>query len=170
MQRGLFQGDALSPLLFCLCIAPLSHGLRKEKDLKVDILDEPLTHLFFMDDLKLYVADRCQMRRMVNLVDRASAAMGMMTLRLQKCAVVHVESGKVKKISDLVLPEDGVFGALHGDQSYRYLGVNQSLLTYENGLKWELKQKYLCRLKRIWESKLSGKIKINLTNSWAVSL
>ena len=27
-RRGLFQGDALSPLLFCWCVAPLSIGLR----------------------------------------------------------------------------------------------------------------------------------------------
>ena len=26
-KRGLFQGDSLSPLLFCLCIAPLSTAL-----------------------------------------------------------------------------------------------------------------------------------------------
>ena len=26
-HRGLFQGDSLSPLLYCLCIAPLSDAL-----------------------------------------------------------------------------------------------------------------------------------------------
>ena len=29
-RRGLFQGDSLSPLFFCLSIAPLSHHLRKQ--------------------------------------------------------------------------------------------------------------------------------------------
>ena len=28
-KRGIFQGDSLSPLLFCLCVAPLSEALRK---------------------------------------------------------------------------------------------------------------------------------------------
>ena len=28
LKRGQFQGDSLSPLLFCLCIVPLSHALR----------------------------------------------------------------------------------------------------------------------------------------------
>ena len=29
MKRGIFQGDSLFPLLFCLCVAPLSEALRE---------------------------------------------------------------------------------------------------------------------------------------------
>ena len=52
--RGFFQGDSLSPLLFCLSIAPISLALKKTTGYRVPYLAQPVTHLFFMDDLKVY--------------------------------------------------------------------------------------------------------------------
>ena len=55
IKRGIFQGDSLSPLVFVLCMIPLSLVLRKVtagyelKNKKVKI-----NHLLFMDDVKLY--------------------------------------------------------------------------------------------------------------------
>ena len=31
IQRGMFQGDSLSPLLFCICLIPLTEQLNKVK-------------------------------------------------------------------------------------------------------------------------------------------
>ena len=53
-NRGLFQGDSLSPLLFCLCVAPLPHYLRQEVGFQSQWQTWAVTHLMFMDDLKLY--------------------------------------------------------------------------------------------------------------------
>ncbi len=72
--------------------------------------------------------------------------------------------------ADLNLSEGRVVGALNGGQTYRYLGINQSLLTHDIGLKKDLEVAYLSRLRRIWSTQLSVKTKINLTNIWAVSL
>jgi hypothetical protein len=54
IQRGIFQGDSLSPLLFCICLLPLTEQLNKldtgyeEHTSKIKI-----SHLLYMDDLKL---------------------------------------------------------------------------------------------------------------------
>ena len=44
-RRGLFQGDSLSPLLFCLSIAPISMALRATKGFGVPYLASPVTPL-----------------------------------------------------------------------------------------------------------------------------
>ena len=53
-KRGLYQRDSLSPLLFCLCVVPLSEMLRCSGGFRSEFQQEPLTHLSFMDDLKCY--------------------------------------------------------------------------------------------------------------------
>ena len=53
IKIGIFQGDSLSPLLFVLCMIPLTEILRKAK--AGYILDDiKVNHLLFMDDLKLF--------------------------------------------------------------------------------------------------------------------
>ena len=57
-RRGLFQGDSLSPLLFCLSIAPISKALRESTEgFKVRYMGLPVFYLFFMDDLKVYASN-----------------------------------------------------------------------------------------------------------------
>ena len=69
-RRGLFQGDSLSPLLFCLSIAPISHALRETSRFSVPYLDSPVTHLFFMDDLKVYAKNSDILGDTLRVVDR----------------------------------------------------------------------------------------------------
>ena len=61
IQRGIFQGDSLSPLLFCLTLDPLSkilksfdmgYSMSRYRSRKSN--DNKINHLLFMDDLKLY--------------------------------------------------------------------------------------------------------------------
>ena len=53
MRRGIFQGDALSPHLFCMCVAPLSETLGKTIGFQAKHQASPITHLMYMYDLKV---------------------------------------------------------------------------------------------------------------------
>ena len=53
IKYGIFQGNSLHPLLFCLALVPLSCKL-KQTGHGYDIYEWKINHLFYMDDLKLY--------------------------------------------------------------------------------------------------------------------
>ena len=57
-RRGVFQGDSLSPLLFVVCLLPLTHILRDAAPgCHFASNRQKINHLLFMDDLKLYASN-----------------------------------------------------------------------------------------------------------------
>ena len=55
IQRGIFQGDAISPLLFKIAMMSLNHILRKcAAGCKLNRSQEKINHLMYMNDIKLF--------------------------------------------------------------------------------------------------------------------
>ena len=70
IQRGIFQGDTLSPLLLVLGLIPLRHILRKVNagyQLGKG-QHKNINHLLFMDDLKLYGNSEKEAERLKNTI------------------------------------------------------------------------------------------------------
>ena len=54
IQCGIFQGDSLSPLLFCICLIPLTEQLnRLNTGFEEYTTKTKISHLLHMDYLKL---------------------------------------------------------------------------------------------------------------------
>ena len=81
IQRGIFQGDALSPLWFCLALNPLSTLLNQENkgysfkypctnNARQTTLtpshDILVNHLLYMDDIKLYAGNEDDINDLAN--------------------------------------------------------------------------------------------------------
>jgi len=71
IQRGIYEGDSLSPLQFCLALNPLSHLLNRTNYgfgiHSANQETQQLNHLLYMDDIKLYAATNNQLRKLLQL-------------------------------------------------------------------------------------------------------
>ena len=78
VNRSIFQGDSLSPLLFVICIIPLSLLLRKAKtSYEWGRKEFKLNHFLFMDDLKLFGKIQDQIDSLIQTVFIFSEDIGM---------------------------------------------------------------------------------------------
>ena len=69
-RRGLFQGDSLLPLLFCLSIAPLLLALQLVGGFESRVLKGVISPTLFMNDLEVYATGKAALKRMLALVDQ----------------------------------------------------------------------------------------------------
>ena len=54
IQRGIFQGDSLLPLLFCICLIPLTEQLNRLNTVYEECTTKTkISHLLYMDVSKL---------------------------------------------------------------------------------------------------------------------
>lgn len=172
-QRGIFQGDSLSPILFCITLFPLTLLLRK---LPGYLAGSPnnrtskITHLFYVDDLKIYATNEKDLQKAIRTVHEFSTEIGM-EFGLEKCAVVHLKRGKLAESdSELELVDGSAIRHLSHDEDYEYLGIPQREINKAHDFKEKVKQRYCDKLRKIWTSHLNAINKCKATNSLAIPL
>ena len=72
IQRGKFQGDSLSPLLFIIILMLLSMTLNKTNYGYLLSIETPINHLLFIDDLKFYDKTEHELQSLVHTVQTIS--------------------------------------------------------------------------------------------------
>ena len=78
IQRGIFQGDAQSPLLFIIAVMPLNHILRKcTAGYKLSRSQEKVNHLMCMDDIKLFAKNEKELENLIHTIRICSQDIGM---------------------------------------------------------------------------------------------
>ena len=86
IRRGIFQGDSLSPLLFCIAHIPLTNELnRADCGYQVHGTERKIRHLLYMDDLKLSDRNENELKNEMKIVQTISKDMNM-NFGLEKCS------------------------------------------------------------------------------------
>ena len=94
IQRGIFHGDAQSPLLFIITMMPLNHILRKcTARYKLSRSLEKINYLMYMDDIKLVAKNEKEQETLIHAVRIHSQHIGM-EFGIEKCAMLVMKSGK----------------------------------------------------------------------------
>jgi len=107
VKCGIFQGDSLSPLLFCITLNPLSLLLDHLSGYQATP-SKALNHLTYMDDLKLFAKNDSQLEILLCTVQMFSDDVGL-SFGLDKCAKVSVSRGKISKKVIFYLMENPTF-------------------------------------------------------------
>ena len=94
IKCGIFQGDCLSPLLFCIALNPLSELIKDTSygyKLKCNLL---VQHLLYMDDLKLYAKNEKEIDLLLRTVLIFCEDVSM-RINVVKSAVLIMSMGRV---------------------------------------------------------------------------
>ena len=94
IQRGIFQGDALSPLLFIIAMMPLNYILRKcTARYKLSRSQEKINQLMYIDDIKLFTKYEKELEPVIHAVRIYSQDIGM-EFCMEKWAMLVMKRGK----------------------------------------------------------------------------
>ena len=122
IQRGIFQGDSLSPLLFIIAMMPLNHILRKGTAGYKLRSQEKVNHLIYMDDIKLFAKNEKELKTIIHTVRIYSQNIGM-GFGIEKCAMLVMKSGKQHLTDGMELPNQDKIRTLWEKETYKYLGI-----------------------------------------------
>ncbi|TBU08033.1 reverse transcriptase [Hamiltosporidium tvaerminnensis] len=152
IARGILQGDSLSPLLFVLCMDPLSRQLNEKYPkvtVQTDAESHSTNHLLFIDDLKLFAKDGS-------------------TLRIFK--KIGLEINKEKSDTDDTCCYDTAT-LLEGVSVYKYLGIIEDCRGIPTRSAFEeVQSKLISRVERLCHTRLNAKNLFSAINQHAISL
>ena len=107
-----FQGDSLISLSLILRKAKTAYEFSGSK--------EKISHLLFMDDLKLYSRNEKELDSLVQTILIFSKDIGM-EFGIEKCTMLVIEKRKIVKSVGIELPDRKVIKSLQEGDSYKYL-------------------------------------------------
>ena len=107
VNKGIFQGDRLSPLLFVLALIPLSLVLGDEKaGYALRERKRRVSHLLFINDLKLCAQNANQLETLVITVQVFNSQGIGMEFGIRKCVVLGMKKEKYEYSEGIHLPSE----------------------------------------------------------------
>ena len=169
--RGIFQGDALSALWFCMCLNPLSNALNKTKS-GFHIRDRRktlylLNHLLYVDDIKLYGSSPAELKELLSIVEAVSEDIKM-EFGFDKCKVLNIRKGKWSNEETEQFLNNQTVQQMNEEDLYKYLGFHQNRKLNHTEIKQNIRKIYEQRLKALLKSKLNSKNLFKAINTFAI--
>jgi hypothetical protein len=126
INRGIFQGDSLQPLLFCIALIPLTNELNKSKcGYQVYGTERKINHLLHMDDLKLIGRSEEELRNEIKIVKTFSKDIKM-KFGSEKCARISLKNGTVYRKQHMGNTMEKEIKELEPMKANKYLGVEEN--------------------------------------------
>ena len=119
---------------------------------------EQISHLFYMDDLKIFSKDHKSMQMCVTIVEKFSRDIGM-EFGTKKCATIEMKKGKVVRGGDIALLDGVEIQSLKSHEFYKYLGMDEKNGINDRVMKEKVKREYFSRVKKIVKTQLNSKTK-----------
>ena len=169
--RGNLQGNLLSLILFVLAVNLLSYLLSKEDGIKLTIEDEIkiISHLFLVDDLKLFASSLARMEKLLDIVTQFTNDVGM-TFGKTKCAYQAIQKGKRIEYNQVLKMNGLTVKEIENGDHYTYLGMDESIGMLGPLNKDRVKKEYKTRLNKIWQSEFNGRNKTIAHNTFTIPI
>jgi hypothetical protein len=135
IQCGIFQGDSLSPLLFCICLIPLTEQLnRLNTGYEEHTTKTKTSHLLYMDGLKLICKSEKELQKHI-LMGKSFSDDIHVEFGLEKCAKIAFKRGKLVHSQNLVIDFNRDIQELEQGKTYKYFGIEESESTQHQQMK-----------------------------------
>ena len=141
IKSGIYQGDSLSPLMFCLALVPLISLLNKSGYGHNTPMHGKISHLFYMDDLTTYAK---------NDDDQTG------------------QPRAIKSSSNIELDVNTAIQDLEQEGTYKYLGVSEGEGIQHSQMKEKIRKEYYRRIRMVLKSELNSANKLEAINTLAV--
>ncbi|GIX61145.1 reverse-transcriptase domain containing protein,putative [Babesia caballi] len=161
IERGILQGDSLSPLLFVLCMDPLSRRLRQlYPSVQIRTSDSRefgTNHLLYIDDLKLLAKDEDVMQKMTKETEEYLTHIGLIINR-DKSATNSSRCADTARL-------------LEGPETYKYLGITETRYSsVSRGMYSRTHEEIKKRVNMLLDTDLSAKNLFRALNQYALTV
>ena len=123
VQRSIFQGDELSPLLFVTAMMSHNHILRKcTVGYKLSKSQEKINHRMYMEDIKLFDKNEKELETIIQAIRIYNQDIGI-KIGTDKCAMLVMKSEKQHMMEGIEILNQEKIRTLGKKKMYKYLGI-----------------------------------------------
>ena len=145
IQRCIFQGDALSPLLFIIAMIPLNLILRKcTAEYKLRKSQEKINPLMSWMTSNYLQKNEKELETLIHSVRMYSQDIGM-EFGIEKCTMFVMKCSERHLTDGIVLPNQDKIRTLGEKETYKYLAILEADTIKRVEMKEKIKKEYLRR-------------------------